>query len=208
MVALAPIADTPPALYPYKPTQNGIVCSEEVKSADRAPITIANEGLAPSSKSDSADPMPITANGNAFTPHVENGLDGDIAFLNHSEDVSTDRTMAVEILKVIESYGVDYEKDGGSWKGLQTFIPTVEEQVKRQEPIRMILPAFPFKSPNARDKVLGTMPDFGEELALAHLNGLCENIATVYGPGADVYISSDGLVYNGRLSFNLDPSVL
>jgi pyoverdine/dityrosine biosynthesis protein Dit1 len=42
------------------------------------------------------------------------------------------------------------------------------------------------------------MPDFGEELALAHLNGLCQNIAEVYAPGADVYISSDGLVYNGQ----------
>ena len=62
----------------------------------------------------------------------------------------------------------------------------------------MILPAFPFKSPNARNKVLGTMPDFGEELALAHLNGLCQNIGEVYAPGADVYISSDGLVYNGK----------
>jgi pyoverdine/dityrosine biosynthesis protein Dit1 len=63
----------------------------------------------------------------------------------------------------------------------------------------MILPAFPFKSPNARDKVLGNMPDFGEELALSHLNGLCQNIADVYEPGANVYISSDGLVYNGEL---------
>jgi pyoverdine/dityrosine biosynthesis protein Dit1 len=62
----------------------------------------------------------------------------------------------------------------------------------------MILPAFPFKSPNASSKVLGNMPDFGEELALAHLNGLCQNIGEVYDPGADVYISSDGLVYNGK----------
>lgn len=83
---------------------------------------------------------------------------------------------------------------------MESFIPVVEEQVKRQESIRMILPAFPFKSPNSRDKVLGSMPDFGEDLALAHLNGLCDNIAQVYTPGADVYISSDGLVYNGKSS--------
>ncbi|KAI2793532.1 Isocyanide synthase xanB [Penicillium oxalicum] len=106
---------------------------------------------------------------------------------------------AVEILKVIESYGMDYEKTEGSWKGLQSFIPVVAEQVKRQQPIRMILPAFPFKSPNSRDKVLGVLPDFGEELALCHLNGLCENIAQAYEPGANVYISSDGLVYNDIL---------
>ncbi|KAJ5494898.1 Isocyanide synthase xanB [Penicillium diatomitis] len=113
--------------------------------------------------------------------------------------VNEHREMAVKVLKIIESYGVDYEKTGGSWKGLESFVPIVVGQVERQEPIRMILPAFPFKSPNCRDKVLGVMPDFGEELALCHLNGLCENIAQVYEPGANVYISSDGLVYNDIL---------
>jgi pyoverdine/dityrosine biosynthesis protein Dit1 len=108
--------------------------------------------------------------------------------------------MSVAILKLIESYGVDYEKPGGSWKGFDSFIPIVRAQVKKQEPIRMILPAFPFKSPNVRDKVLGTLPDLGEQLALVHLNGLCENIARIYEPGADVYISSDGLVYNGEFN--------
>lgn len=198
VVALTPIADTPPALYPQKTTQNGIAHSEKTESVDCAPPTISTVDLVSSSESDRADPMPNTANGNASTHHAKADLDGVIAPTSHIEDVSTDQKMAVEVLKVIESYGVDYEKSGGSWKGLESFISIVEEQVKRQEAIRMILPAFPFKSPNYRDKVLGTMPDFGEELALAHLNGLCENIAQVYLPGADVYISSDGLVYNGE----------
>jgi hypothetical protein len=197
MVALAPIADIMPA---HKTTQNGFVRSEEAKSAVATPISITTVDIAPI-ESDSADHIPITANGNAAINHARDHLDGDIALSFHSDDVSSDKKMAVEILKVIESYGVDYEKNGGSWKGLESFIPTVEERVNRGEPIRMILPAFPFKSPNARDKVLGSMPDFGEELALAHLNGLCENIAQVYEPGADVYISSDGLVYNGNTAF-------
>jgi hypothetical protein len=112
--------------------------------------------------------------------------------------ISEDKATAIAVLKVIESYGVNFEKTGESWQGLTSFIPTVVEQVKKREPVRMILPAFPFKSPNARDKVLGVMPDLGEELALYHLNSLCENIGRVYEPGADVYISSDGLVYNGK----------
>lgn len=111
--------------------------------------------------------------------------------------VPEEEQAAIAILKIIESYGVNYEKTGESWKGLSSFIPTVLEQVKKGEPVRMVLPAFPFKSPNARDKVLGVLPDMGEELALHHLNGLCRNIAQVYEPGADAYISSDGLVYNG-----------
>ena len=199
MVALAPIADMLPTLYPQKASPNDIIHSEEAEFADTLPISIMTVDHTPS-ESDSADHIPITANGNAAVDHAKDHLNEDIAPLNLSDNDSSDRKMAVDILKVIESYGVDYEKNGGSWKGLESFIPTVEERVKHGEPIRMILPAFPFKSPNARDKVLGTMPDFGEELALAHLNGLCENISQVYEPGADVYISSDGLVYNGKIT--------
>ncbi|GFG02326.1 spore wall maturation protein DIT1 [Aspergillus udagawae] len=120
----------------------------------------------------------------------------------HGEEnrrISEDEATAITVLKVIESYGVNFEKSGASWQGLTSFIPTVVEQVKKREPVRMILPAFPFKSPNARDKVLGVMPDLGEELALYHLNALCDNIGRVYEPAADVYISSDGLVYNDIL---------
>ena len=62
----------------------------------------------------------------------------------------------------------------------------------------MVLPAFPFISPNRRDKTLGSLPDLGEGLALMHLNGLCESIAEVYEQGASVVIASDGLVYKGE----------
>ena len=31
-----------------------------------------------------------------------------------------------------------------------------------------------------------------------HLNGLCESIAEIYKPGAELVITSDGLVYNGN----------
>ncbi|KAJ5664905.1 Pyoverdine biosynthesis [Penicillium maclennaniae] len=198
MVAHAPTAKKLPTLYPQKASPNGITHSQEAESTDTLPISIMTVDRAPS-EFDSADHIPITANGNGATNHANDSLYGDVTTPIHSDNDSSDRKMAVDILKVIESYGVDYEKNGGSWKGLESFIPTVEERVKHREPIRMILPAFPFKSPNSRDKVLGTMPDFGEELALAHLNGLCENIAQVYEPGAEVYISSDGLVYNDIL---------
>lgn len=198
MIASVPIADMVTALNLQSPTKNGTFHLEERNSTDHIPIELSTDDVAPPSESDSADPNPITANGNASTQHAKNALNGQTPPDSLSGSLTDDRKMAVDILKVIESYGVDYEKNDGSWKGLESFVPIVVEQVKRQEPIRMILPAFPFKSPNARDKVLGTMPDFGEELALCHLNGLCENITQVYEPGANVYISSDGLVYNGR----------
>ncbi|KAJ5795265.1 Pyoverdine biosynthesis [Penicillium paradoxum] len=147
---------------------------------------------------DAADTITIPTNATTVDEHELNITHGTI-IPGTSDPDSQHQEMTMEVLKIIESYGVDFEKTGASWKGFESFAPIVLEQVAKEEPIRMILPAFPFKSPNARDKVLGTMPDFGEELALAHLNGLCQNIAEAYTPGAYVYISSDGLVYNDLL---------
>lgn len=105
---------------------------------------------------------------------------------------------ATKALRIIEQYGLNYERTG-TWDGFETFLPVVLGQVSRGEPIKMLLPGFPFKSPNSRDKVLGKLPDLGEELALKHLNGLCENIKAVYEHGAEIHITSDGLVYNGKI---------
>ncbi|RHZ57242.1 isocyanide synthase xanB [Aspergillus thermomutatus] len=153
-----------------------------VEAKEAVPVTFKHEGK---ETKDDTSYLPAEA---PKTAHRE-----------ESSPISEDEATAIAVLKVIESYGVNYEKTGESWQGLTSFIPTVVDQVKKREPVRMILPAFPFKSPNARDKVLGVIPDLGEELALYHLNGLCENIGRVYEPGADVYISSDGLVYNDIL---------
>ncbi|KAF4824966.1 Spore wall maturation protein DIT1 [Colletotrichum siamense] len=60
----------------------------------------------------------------------------------------------------------------------------------------MVLPAFPAKSINRVDKVLGPHPDLGEELALDRLNDLCSQIQNVYAPGARVLIATDGACYN------------
>jgi hypothetical protein len=189
MVALAPGAEIVPTTFHPK-LGNGI--SSLDKGIPNQKVGVETVEVKPGY--DSAEPA-ITSNGNGIKQ--QNGLNGSLATEN-SHTLSENELKTMEVLRIIKSYGVDYEKAGLSWKGFESFVPVVLEQIVRQEPIRMILPAFPFKSPNARNKVLGTMPDFGEELALAHLNGLCQNIGEVYAPGADVYISSDGLVYNGK----------
>ena len=51
---------------------------------------------------------------------------------------------------------------------------------------------------NRVDKVVGKLPDLGEELALARLHSLCEDIAAVYQHGAEITIATDGLVFNGE----------
>jgi hypothetical protein len=195
MVSLAPLADVAFTTFQPQRGDNGIRHSTNEKTNQE---TLVDTAEVVSSEPDSDDPVAIPANGNGASLLEQNVLKDPIVPPD-SDVLSEDHNMTMEVLKIIESYGVDFEQSGVSWKGFDSFVPIVLSQIERQEPIRMILPAFPFKSPNARDKVLGNMPDFGEELALSHLNGLCQNIADVYEPGANVYISSDGLVYNGEL---------
>ncbi|WEW55604.1 hypothetical protein PRK78_001035 [Emydomyces testavorans] len=107
--------------------------------------------------------------------------------------------MAAKIIEVIYRY----QKNGGSSEGMQSDIgllaglTQVYSHVKANKPVKMALPAFPFKSPNTKIKVLGRLPDKAEEFALAYLNGLCAAIQDVYNPGAELTIISDGIVYNG-----------
>lgn len=107
-------------------------------------------------------------------------------------------TVAKTALQIIQSYSVNENTDNQTFSSM--FLPIVIDHVKEKIPIKMVLPAFPAKSPNRVDKVLGPLPDLGEELALAHLNGMCRTIAEFYGPGAEVFIASDGVVYSGMPS--------
>ncbi|KAH7391155.1 Pyoverdine/dityrosine biosynthesis protein-domain-containing protein [Phaeosphaeria sp. MPI-PUGE-AT-0046c] len=114
------------------------------------------------------------------------------------EATASAEAKANEILHIIEKYGLNYERTG-TWDGFATFLPVVKGQVERGESIKMLLPGFPFKSPNNRTKVLGVLPDLGEELALTRLDSIASKIDAVYEHGAEIHITSDGLVYNDLL---------
>jgi len=77
-----------------------------------------------------------------------------------------------------------------------TVVSKIKSFEAAKEPISMILPAFPWKNPNT-EKVLGPNPDLGEELGLARLNHLCEEISKLYPYKAYVTLIADGPVYNG-----------
>lgn len=114
--------------------------------------------------------------------------------------------VAAQILAVINRYQLgEHRNSTRSTDGNFKFLAQIYGMVKASQPIKMCLPAFPFKSPNSRDKALGKLPDKAEEFALAHLNGLCLAIQDVYPTGASLRIISDGLVYNGMRHF---PSVI
>lgn len=70
----------------------------------------------------------------------------------------------------------------------------VARLVRAGQPIAIVLPAFPAKSPNP-EKTLGKLPDFGEVLALRRLEELCRAVEAIYRPGARLTICSDGRVF-------------
>ena len=83
--------------------------------------------------------------------------------------------------------------------GKPRMLAIVNAFVKRGAPIELVLPAFPAKSPNRVDKVLGALPDRGEELALLRLEQLCVDVHQFYAPGCHVVIFSDGRVFSDLL---------
>lgn len=106
-----------------------------------------------------------------------------------------------DIVRVLSRYSLAQQTETNKpWGAKAKFLDQVGQFVAQQEAVSLTLPAFPFKSPNKHTKVPGTLPDKGEEVALCHLQGLCLAIKDVYEPGANVYIVSDGLMYNGKKS--------
>lgn len=78
---------------------------------------------------------------------------------------------------------------------LALHLPKVRRWIATSEPIHFLLPSFPAKSPNLK-KVLGTLPDMAEELALRFLEKVCAEITDLYSPGARISICSDGRVFS------------
>lgn len=71
----------------------------------------------------------------------------------------------------------------------------IEESVRAGRPVRLVLPAFPGKSPN-RAKVLGSLPDMAEQQALAYLDLVAAYVREIHPPGAEIVICSDGRVFS------------
>ena len=116
-------------------------------------------------------------------------------------DIPSSETLVSNILSIISAYrhrSVDLPDR------FETFIPLLQKQiteiVSKKEPVRFVLPAFPFKAPaeDNKSKTLGSLPDKAEEIALQTLDGFASSIAEVYEGGANVVIVSDASVYGGE----------
>ncbi|KAF2658352.1 hypothetical protein K491DRAFT_265451 [Lophiostoma macrostomum CBS 122681] len=167
-----------------------------VKSFDTGTIQVTTARVDVVSDRDSNSEDSISTTVDSVAAKLEGGQ-GEPSSLDQNTD-----EVAVKVFRILASYGLAHERGSTSNKLLLNTLPTIRQSISVNEPIRLLLPGFPYKSPNTTDKVLGALPDLGEELALAHLNGLCESIASVYEHGAQVHIVSDGLVYNGTLAFS------
>ncbi|EKG16670.1 Taurine catabolism dioxygenase TauD/TfdA [Macrophomina phaseolina MS6] len=109
--------------------------------------------------------------------------------------------IAEDVLSIIESYRLKASPFDPKIipQARETFLPIIQRAVEKNTPISLTLPAFPFKSPNTEDKVLGLLPDKAEEVSLKHLQAFCDNIKDTYAPGAELTIVSDGIVYSDLL---------
>jgi len=74
--------------------------------------------------------------------------------------------------------------------------------VNSQQTIRFAMLGFPFKSTNTRDKVLGTLPDLGEQLTVENFEAFNADVKKVYAPGVKIVVASDGYVFNDLLSIS------
>ncbi|KAI0534591.1 Pyoverdine/dityrosine biosynthesis protein-domain-containing protein [Xylaria digitata] len=133
------------------------------------------------------------------TTGTKQGIQGD--FSVDKTAPQTHEAIAVRVLDIIASYGVHSERSPGNWAAFDIFLPMVTERVTAGASVRILLPAFPFKE-NSGNLVLGALPDLGEELALAHLQGLCDNISAIYENSVELLICSDGLVYNDLMGIS------
>ncbi|GAB7336005.1 hypothetical protein MBLNU13_g08832t1 [Cladosporium sp. NU13] len=117
--------------------------------------------------------------------------------------------LSFDVLNVLEKYGThvglsDTTAPTGPipWSGKLRFLPHVYHHISRSTPVQLTIPAFPCKSLNRENKVLGHLPDLGEELALRRLNTIAESVKEVYEFGAIVNIASDGVLFNDVLGIS------
>ncbi|KAJ6436823.1 ATP-binding cassette, subfamily G (WHITE), member 2, PDR [Purpureocillium lavendulum] len=110
----------------------------------------------------------------------------------------------VKILEIIFDYALNKFSDTKERleAGRPKFLSVIDRFVAAGTRVEMCLPAFPFKSANKVYKVLGSLPDKAEEIALERLNTMCMRIGEIYAPGARCTIISDGVVYNDLLSIS------
>lgn len=127
--------------------------------------------------------------------------------MNTKQDKNTDLRIEEDIAHSIldllfKNRKLVQEQDDSEYDAIQErelHLKKIRTYMSNNESIHMILPAFPVKSPN-REKTLSYLPDYAEQHAFKVLNTLCEEIKSIYPPGASISICSDGRVFSDLLT--------
>jgi len=119
---------------------------------------------------------------------------GDV-LLGTSRGVSKEETARVILERIFRHRRVLPDvPDAPTEAALALHLPRIASFMEKNEPIELVLPAFPAKAPNSK-KVLGKLPDGAEWVALESLAQLLKEIQEAYAPGATLVICSDGHVF-------------
>ncbi|KAK2030350.1 pyoverdine/dityrosine biosynthesis protein [Colletotrichum zoysiae] len=148
----------------------------------------------------------ITANVPAIENPIVDFLSGHDLDNNYNNGLGKDAVInatAEAVMNVLVSFS-ELNTNSSKLHAKESFGPRVRRFVAANRQIHMVLPAFPGKSRNTTAKVLGHLPDLGEELSLARLDDLCSQIKQLYCPGAKVVIAMDGACYHDILGYTAD----
>ncbi len=118
----------------------------------------------------------------------------DQAWNNTAETTEIGHAVMREIFRTRRMLPGESEKAEQFAEEAAPHLPNIMAAIAKGEPIHLVLPAFPAKSPN-RAKTLGPVPDLGEDIAFKNLNDMCERISRVYDGGAKLTVCSDGRVF-------------
>lgn len=175
-------------------TDHGIVFDDGVSKLKTPAITIASSDV-------SFDDTMSTRSSNSSLGTEMTGPPATDDKMEVSNETKVSE-ISERILDVILKYSLNKFESTSELhsKGRPKFLAVISRFVQEQQKVVMCLPAFPFKSANKVEKVLGSLPDKAEEVSLARLNSMCTTIGQFYEPGAQLTIISDGLVYNGSFT--------
>ena len=122
--------------------------------------------------------------------------------IKFSEKENSSKNLTEQIFEIILEYShinifnikVSFE-DLSIKEQIKKHLEKIAAFIDKNHTIKIVLPAFPFKSPN-QEKTLGFLPDLGEYLGIKRLENICKKIETIYPPGGKVVICSDGRVFS------------
>ncbi|KAF5541764.1 Pyoverdine biosynthesis [Fusarium mexicanum] len=117
-------------------------------------------------------------------------------------DPKSAESMALKAMVTLNRYRMSYSNDWDLPESISSLRPFLEQAIRNKEHIRLVLPAFPFKSSNRTAKVLGTDPDDAERISILYLEGLCKALEEATELHIELLITSDGVMYNDLLDIS------